>query len=123
MSLTLDLVTAPPIYIPSFNPETGLYVDICPIPARQRLSYSCMCNHTGTIFNIPSEFKLHIKLKKHIQFVEHYVENIKVLDNAIQHNKKLQADYELMYRKMTHEIKHLKLRVSELEKEKYYDSI
>ncbi len=120
--MSLDLVTTPPIYIPSFNPETGLYVDVCPIPPRQRLSYCCMCNHTGTIFNIPSEFKLHIKLKKHIQFVEHYVENIKVLDNAIQHNKKLQADYELMYRKMTHEIKHLKLRISDLEKEKYYDT-
>ena len=113
---TLSMTTLSPIYIPSFNPENGKYEDTCPIPPRSRIEHRCMCNHKGTLFYTPTQFKSHIKLKKHIYYVEHYIENIKELDQSLEQNKKLQTDYELMYRRLTNEIKFLKNRVSELEK-------
>jgi hypothetical protein len=111
---TITTITViPPIYMPSFNPHTGKYVDVCPIPSRQRAVYRCKCNHKDTLFNTPSEFKTHIKLKKHIYYVEHYLENIKELDDCIQQNKKLQTEYELMYRKLNREINILKNKIVE----------
>ena len=104
----VSLVTQPPIYLPTFNPETGKYIDECPIPSRQRRQYRCMCNHKGTLICTPSEFKTHIKLKKHIQYIENYLDNIKEIEDLINNNKKIQADYELMFRRLTNEINHLK---------------
>jgi len=108
----LELKTLAPVYIPSYNPESGNYEDICPIPTRQRIEYRCMCNHKGTLFYTCSEFKKHSKLKKHIHYVEHYMEHIKELDECLAQNKKLQTDYELMYRRLTNEIKYLKSIIS-----------
>ena len=111
MSLTLTTLTSN-LYLPSFNPETGIYEDICPIPPRQRIEYRCMCNHKGTFIYTPTEFKGHIKLKKHKHYVKHYIENIKELDDSLAQNKKLQADYELMFRRLTNEIKCLKQKMN-----------
>jgi hypothetical protein len=108
------ITVIPPIYMPSFNPDTGKYIDVCPIPSRQRAVYRCKCNHKDTLFNTPSEFKNHIKLKKHICYIEHYLENIKELDDCIQQNKKLQADYELTYRRLNREIIILKQKIYSL---------
>ena len=108
MTEITEIITQPPIYLPTFDPETGKYIDECPIPPRQRRQYRCMCNHKGSLICTPSEFKIHIKLKKHIQYIQHYLDNIKEMDDLIQTNKKLQADYELMFRRLTNEIKQLK---------------
>ena len=112
----LSLVTIP-IYMPTFNPENGIYMDECPILPRQRNQYRCMCNHKGTLICTASEFKAHIKIKKHKDYIAHYLENIKEMDNAIAQNKKLQSDYELMYRKLTNENNILKKKVISLENE------
>jgi hypothetical protein len=55
------IITAPPIYIPTFNPDNGTYIDECPILPRQRSQIRCMCNHKGTLICTASEFKAHIK--------------------------------------------------------------
>lgn len=110
-----SLVCAPPMYIPTFNPDNGKYVDECPILPRQRYQIRCMCNHKGHLICTVTEFKAHIKTKKHKDYLLHYLENIKEMDNAIAQNKKLQSDYELMYRKLTHENNILKQKIIELE--------
>ena len=110
-----SLITIPPLYIPTFNPDNGKYIDECPILPRQRNSFRCMCNHKGTLICTPSEFKVHIKTKKHKDYIMHYLENIKEMDNAIAQNKKLQCDYELMYRKLINENNILKQKIVELE--------
>ena len=110
-----SLVCAPPIYIPTFNPDNGKYIDECPILPRQRYQIRCMCNHKGHLISTVTEFKAHIKTKKHKDYLLHYLENIKEMDNAIAQNKKLQGDYALMYRKLTHENNILKQKIIELE--------
>jgi hypothetical protein len=119
--LNLSIVTEPPIYIPTFNPDNGIYIDECPILPRQRSQLKCMCNHKGTLICTASEFKAHIKIKKHKDYITNYLENIKEIDNAIAQNKKLQSDYELMYRKLTNENTILKKKIVDLEKNTFYD--
>jgi len=111
----MSITTLAPIYIPSFNPETAKYEDICPIPPRSRIEHRCMCNHKGTLFYTCTEFKRHSKLKKHMYYVEHYIENIRELDESLAQNKKLQSDYELMFRRLTNEIKFLKQTIRDFQ--------
>lgn len=116
------IVSAPPIYIPTFNPDNGTYIDECPILPRQRSQLRCMCNHKGTLICTASEFKSHIKTKKHRDYIANYLDNIKEMDNAIAQNKKLQSDYELMYRKLTNENNILKKKIVEMELDAFYQS-
>ena len=117
------IISATPIYIPTFNPDNGTYIDECPILPRQRSQIRCLCNHKGTLICTASEFKAHIKIKKHRDYITNYLDNIKEMDNAIAQNKKLQGDYELMYRKLTNENNILKKKIVEMELNAFYQTL
>ena len=79
-----------------------------------------MCNHKGTLICTASEFKVHIKNKKHRDYIINYLDNIKEIDNAIAQNKKLQSNYELMYRKLINENNILKQKIVVMKLNKFY---
>jgi hypothetical protein len=74
----MAMLPEPQTYIPEFNIDTQKYEDKCPIPPRAKgFLYKCKCTNEGTIFRLPSEFKVHCKNKTHKLFIEYYLEKVK----------------------------------------------
>jgi len=64
------------LYEPTFDENTGIYIDICPYKRheRNRSTYKCGCDHSFR-FSTTGQFKSHIKSKKHKEFVDDYENN------------------------------------------------
>lgn len=61
------------VYDPSFDENTGKYIDICPYKKyeRNRIIYSCRCDVSVTITNA-QQFSSHIKSKKHQELLNNF---------------------------------------------------
>ena len=94
-----QLTTAPTIYKPTYNPDTNTFYDDCPFLPNSRNNpwYKCSCN--GYEFNKRINFNSHIKSACHKNYIEHYSDNIKEVEDLKTANNVLLADNEIMKRK------------------------
>ena len=100
MALTL---TENSVYEPSFDENTGLYVDKCPYRPyqRNRTTYKCLCSSTAS-FSTTAQFVAHIKGKGHKDFIENYEKHTKQDKDTEKEIKQYRVDNELLERKNEH---------------------
>lgn len=71
-----QIITEPPMYEPTFNPETNSYYDENPYFKNQRncIQMKCGCP-TGTVFSGWGQFNNHTKSKAHCLYVKDFGRN------------------------------------------------
>lgn len=89
------------IYEPSYDTETGDYIDICPYKKheRNRKMYQCNCKAGSLIHSIPS-FNSHIKSECHRNYLINYDVFKKELNEEKEKNKHLIYEKEMLIRKI-----------------------
>ena len=88
-------------YIPSFDPDSGLYKDILPYKPyeKSRITYQCPCK-SDTMFDSTFSFRQHIKSRCHQNYIENYSFFQKEINEEKELNKKLKYDKEILTRKL-----------------------
>ena len=95
-----QLTTTPTIYKPTFNPDTGKYIDICPYDSGQRNRHPHKCQCNGLIFMKRAQFLSHILSKTHVKYIEEYDLNTKEVEDLKTENNILLAEKLLSERKL-----------------------
>lgn len=90
------------VYDPSFDENTGKYVDICPYKKheRNRIMYSCRCDVSVIITNT-QQFRSHIKSKKHQELVKNFKQYSTPTECVEKELKQHRIDKELLTRQKT----------------------
>ena len=98
MALTMTDIS---MYIPTFDENTGKYIDVCPYKfhERQRKHYTCRCN-VSTIITSRQQFLSHVKSKTHQELLKNHEMYYKELDDATNENKQYRVENELLKRKL-----------------------
>jgi hypothetical protein len=98
------------VYRPDYNPETKKYEDHNPIPSRAKgFIYKCLCNHSEKTFTKSSDFTMHFKSKMHRDYITHYENNTKDLNDANERIKQLQMIVELKHQNILRLERELKM--------------
>ena len=89
------------IYKPTFDTDTGEYLDKCPYKPyeRNRIWYDCRCK-AGTIFKTPQSFRQHIKSKTHREFINNYKNYYKEVDEREETIKQQRIEMEMLSREV-----------------------
>ncbi len=91
------------IYKPTFDLETGKYIDEAPMVPRQILEFKCLCNQKT--FNTLTKFKTHIALKGHQRYVSCYLEHMEDANDVKEEMMRLRTKYEINERKLKMSLK------------------
>ena len=115
------------VYNPTFNPDSGLYEDICPYKHRERnrAIFTCRCKAGTEISSIP-QYRSHINSSCHKSFIENYSLFKREINEEKEFNKKLKYDNEILTRKLNKKEEENKELITRYEKvlksfKKYYD--
>ena len=104
------------LYQPTFDPQTGAYLDVSPFRHRSRNNpiYECRCQ-VGSFFSTNSQFQQHCKKKTHQTFVTDYDYYYKDADLAKQEIKDYRIENEMLRRKLKRCEGLLRLREQEID--------
>jgi chromosome segregation ATPase len=88
-------------YIPTFDENTGKYIDECPYTRHQRhrAIYKCRCN-VSTIITTRQQFISHVKSKTHHELLKNYKKYYKDVDDAKTENKQYRIENDFLKRRM-----------------------
>ena len=78
------VVTDINVYEPTYDSETGTYIDKSPFKHRSRNNppFECRCKLDGKSFTTNSQFQIHCHSKSHQHFIRHYERYFKDSDKA-----------------------------------------
>jgi len=89
------------VYVPRYNPDTGIYEDETPFCkySRKNQRYECRCR-VGSFFTTYSQFSMHCKTKTHRRFIATYEKYYKESDKAREEIKGLMVENERLKRRL-----------------------
>lgn len=98
--MSQQLTTAPELYKPQFDPDTGKYYDKCPYISgqRNRQPFRCPCN--GILIAKRPQYFSHIESQTHRKFLENYKQDNKELDDLKTEKNLLLAENTILKRKI-----------------------
>jgi len=81
------------VYIPTFDADTGTYVDESPFKkgSRKNPSYECRCKLDGKSFTTKTQFDAHCKTQTHKNFIQNYEMYYKDTDKVNQEIRDLKV--------------------------------
>ena len=87
------------LYDPSFDENTGKYVDVCPYKKheRNRIMYSCRCD-VSVIITTRAQFCSHIKSNKHQELLENFKQYSTPSEEVEKELRQYRVDKELLTR-------------------------
>ena len=97
------------VYIPTFDADTGTYVDVSPFKkgSRKNPSYECRCKLDGKSFTTKTQFDAHCKTQTHKNFIQNYEMYYKDTDKANQEIRDLKIQcgkYDKRVREYRHKL-------------------
>ena len=97
------------VYIPTFDADTGTYIDVSPFKkgSRKNPSYECRCKLDGKSFTTKTQFDAHCKTQTHKNFIQNYEMYYKDTDKANQEIRDLKVQcgkYDKRVREYRHKL-------------------
>ena len=83
------------VYVPTFDGDTGTYIDGSPFKkgSRKNPSYECRCKLDGKSFTTKTQFDAHCKTQTHKNFIQNYEKYFRDVDKTNKEIKDLKVQW------------------------------